>query len=513
MPVLTPNLIERNRMREYIIINDKDNVGVALTKLNKGDTVESKKFSKALPEQELVLLEEIPAGHKFSLCRIGEGEKVIKYGNPIGTALTDILPGSHVHTPNIRTTLGDILDYSYEPVLTDLEPTREAYFMGYRRPDGRVGIRNQIWIIPTVGCVNSVAAAMAREVSCPAGANVDEVLAFSHPYGCSQLGDDQVNTLKLLADLIIHPNAAGVLVLGLGCENCNITELIPYLGDYDADRVRFLQCQDVEDEMEAGRKLLEELIEYGERFRREEIDAEELVVGLKCGGSDGLSGITANPLVGEFSDLLISKGGSAILTEVPEMFGAETLLMNRCQNEELFRKTVAMINDFKNYYNEHNQPIYENPSPGNKKGGISTLEDKSLGCTQKSGNAPVRDVLAYGDQVRVKGLNLLSAPGNDLVASTALAAAGAHIVLFTTGRGTPFGCPVPTVKISSNTALAKKKNNWIDFNAGTLAEDMDREALTREFFRYVLEVASGRRVKSEAAGYHDMAIFKQGVTL
>ncbi len=327
------------------------------------------------------------------------------------------------------------------------------------------------------------------------------------------MGDDQDNTRKILANLVNHPNAGGVLLLGLGCENSNIEEIKKFMGHYDEERIRFLVCQDVEDEMEAGMKLLTELAAYAGTFKREKIDASELIIGMKCGGSDGLSGITANPTVGAFSDILISKGGTTILTEVPEMFGAETLLMDRCANEELFHKTVDLINDFKNYFTSHNQTIYENPSPGNKKGGISTLEDKSLGCTQKSGSALVKGVLSYGEQVSENGLNLLSAPGNDLVAATALAASGAHIVLFTTGRGTPFASPVPTVKISSNSSLYQKKKNWIDFNAGKLVEETSMEELSQELFDYVLAVASGKKVKAEDAGFHDMAIFKQGVTL
>jgi altronate hydrolase len=325
--------------------------------------------------------------------------------------------------------------------------------------------------------------------------------------------EDQENTRHVLADLINHPNAGAVLVLGLGCENSNIPVLKDYIGEVDEQRVKFLQCQDVENEQETAMEMLEELAQYANSFSREKIDASELVIGMKCGGSDGLSGITANPTVGAFSDMLISKGGTTILTEVPEMFGAETLLMNRCENEELFEQTVNLINDFKEYFTRNNQTIYENPSPGNKKGGISTLEDKSLGCTQKSGSALVKGVLGYGEQVKVKGLNLLSAPGNDLVASTACAAAGAHIVLFTTGRGTPFASPVPTVKISSNSKLAGHKDNWIDFNAGRMVEDKTKEEQAQELFDLVLAVASGKKVKAEEAGFHDMAIFKQGVTL
>ena len=374
-------------------------------------------------------------------------------------------------------------------------------------------MRNEIWIIPTVGCVNNIATAMAKAANARLKGTVEEVIAFPHPYGCSQMGDDQEHTRAILADLINHPNAGGVLVLGLGCENSNIDVLKPYIGDYDENRVKFLVCQDVEDEMAAGASLIDALISYAATFQREPISVSKLIIGMKCGGSDGFSGITANPLVGKFSDLLISKGGTTILTEVPEMFGAETLLMNRCENEELFNETVNLINDFKQYFKSNNQTIYENPSPGNKKGGISTLEDKSLGCTQKSGSAAVKGVLSYGQVVKTPGLNLLSAPGNDLVASTALAASGAHIVLFTTGRGTPFASPVPTVKISSNSNLAGRKKNWIDFNAGVLVEDKEIEETAKELFDYVVEVASGEKVCSEEAGFHDMAIFKQGVTL
>lgn len=364
-----------------------------------------------------------------------------------------------------------------------------------------------------MGCVNNIATTLEKKASSLVTGSIDCIAAFPHPYGCSQMSEDQENTRNILADLINHPNAGGVLVLGLGCENSNIDVLKSYLGNYNEDRVKFLVCQQSEDEIADGLKLLEQLAHYASSFKREPISCSELIIGMKCGGSDGLSGITANPTVGVFSDILISKGGTTILTEVPEMFGAETLLMSRCENEKVFSDTVHLINNFKNYFTSHNQTIYENPSPGNKNGGISTLEDKSLGCTQKSGSAPVVDVLSYGERVKTAGLNLLSAPGNDLVASTALAAAGAHIVLFTTGRGTPFAAPVPTMKISSNSALAQKKSNWIDFNCGVLTENVALNQLGQQLFDYVIQVASGEKVKSEQAGFHDMAIFKQGVTL
>lgn len=505
--------MEIGKMKQYIKINPGDNVCVALAPIAKGTVLD-------LGGETVTALDEIPQGHKIALCDIPQGGQVMKYGCRIGFASQEIKKGQWIHTHNVKTGLGDLLDYTYEPEGKELEEKPHAYFQGFRRPDGKVGVRNEIWIIPTVGCVNSIASALEKQAAHLVQGTVEAVAAFPHPYGCSQMGDDQENTRKALAALIGHPNAGGILVLGLGCENSNIPVLKEYLGDVDENRVKFLVCQESQDEMGDAMKLLEELADYAGQFKREPIDADQLIIGMKCGGSDGLSGITANPVVGGFSDALIARGGTTILTEVPEMFGAETLLMNRCANEELFHKTVDLINNFKTYFKRHNQTIYENPSPGNKKGGISTLEDKSLGCTQKSGSALVKGVLEYAQPVKTRGLNLLSAPGNDLVAATALALSGAHMVLFTTGRGTPFASPVPTVKISSNTDLAGRKNNWIDFNAGKLVkpetpgdELPSMEELAEELFSYVLEVASGKKVKSEEAGFHDMAIFKQGVTL
>lgn len=493
-------------MKSYIKIHPSDNVAVALEPLDKGSSI-------TIDGEIIELNDNIPQGHKFALKTIVKGDSVIKYGHLIGRIKETVTPGTWIHTHNLETGLGDLLTYSYEKVDTNLEKTEEKFFEGYRRENGKVGIRNEVWIIPTVGCVNNVATTIQNRAKEYIKGTVEDIVAFPHPYGCSQMGDDQDNTRRILADLVNHPNAGAVLVLGLGCENSNVEELKKFIGEYDDDRVKFLVCQECEDEIYESLKLIKELSDYAGKFKREPISCSELIIGMKCGGSDGLSGITANPTVGEFSDILISKGGTTILTEVPEMFGAETILMNRCENEELFNKTVHLINDFKDYFKSHNQTIYENPSPGNKKGGISTLEDKSLGCTQKSGSAAVEGVLAYGEQVKTKGLNLLSAPGNDLVAATALAASGAHIVLFTTGRGTPFACPVPTVKISTNNDLSKKKNNWIDFNCGEMVEGKTREQLGKELFEFVIDVASGKKVKSEEMGFHDMAIFKQGVTL
>lgn len=493
-------------MLEYIKINNKDNVAVALTNLDKD-------FVVNIDEERITIQEPIKRGHKFALKNMKKDDKIIKYGMFIGILTKDIQKGCLVHTSNIKTSLGDILNYEYNPDLTNLEKTESAYFYGYPRKNGKVGVRNDIWIIPTVGCVNAVCKQLEIDFNMKINNPNLRAVAFPHPYGCSQMGEDQENTRKALADMILHQNAGAVLVLGLGCENTSIETLKDYIGEYDKERVMFLSCQEFDDEYEKSLEVLEGLYNLIKNERRVKTDASELVVGLKCGGSDGLSGITANPLVGEFSDILISKGGSTILTEVPEMFGAETNLMNRCESKKVFNKTVSLINDFKMYYKNYNMPIYENPSPGNKEGGISTLEDKSNGCIQKSGTANIVDVLDYGQRIEKRGLNLLSAPGNDLISSTALALSGAHIVLFTTGRGTPFSCPVPTIKISSNTNLYNRKKNWIDFNAGSIVEDKDKKTLAKELFDFVINISSGEKTCSERMNSYDWAIFKKGVSL
>ncbi|MBO7217677.1 MAG: altronate dehydratase [Clostridia bacterium] len=446
---------------------------------------------------------DLSTGHKFAREDIREGENIIKYGNPIGHATSDIKKGEQVHTHNMKTNLSGIIEYKYTP-FEDGEhayPYRYKNIMGYVRKDGSVAIRNEIWIVNTVGCVNKVSEELSR---------LTGAFHFPHPFGCSQLGDDQSVTQKILKGMVNHPNAAGVLVLGLGCENNNIDVFKGVLGEYDEERVKFLNCQDFEDDIAEGVKLINELKEYAAQFTRQPVPVSALKVGLKCGGSDGFSGITANPLVGRFSVMLIDAGGTSVLTEVPEMFGAEHLLMARAESREIFDKTVDLINNFKEYYDRHNQVIYENPSPGNKKGGITTLEEKSLGCVQKAGSRKVVDVLDYGDTLSKNGLNLLNGPGNDIVAITNLMAAGAHIILFTTGRGTPVGAPVPTVKVSTNTPLAEKKSRWIDYNAGKILDGVDCD---EDFFRYVLSVAEGEETVNEKYGYREISIFKDGVVL
>ena len=441
-------------------------------------------------------------GHKYALRDIKAGENIIKYGNPIGHAIVDIKKGEHVHNHNIKTNLSGNLEYKYEPHFYDIEEEdKSRTFMGYVRENGDVGIRNDVWIVVTVGCVNKVAEQIAKETG---------ALHFPHPFGCSQLGDDQTTTQLILRGLVNHPNAGGVLVLGLGCENNNIDVFKKVLGETNEKRVKFLNAQDVNDDVAEGIKLVRELQEYAATFERQPVPVSKLKLGLKCGGSDGYSGITANPLVGRLSDKVIAHGGSCVLTEVPEMFGAEHLLMARAENKEIFEKSVKLINDFKDYYTRHNQVIYENPSPGNKKGGISTLEEKSLGCIQKGGLSKVVDVLDYGDVISKNGLSLLNGPGNDIVAITNLAAAGVHVILFTTGRGTPVGGPVPTVKIATNHSLAERKSNWIDFDA---SPTLSGNPLTNELFEYIIRVAEGEQTKNELHGYREISIFKDGVTL
>jgi altronate hydrolase len=494
-------------MDKFIKINPADNVAVAVETLYAGEQLIDN-------DKNIVILNNIPSGHKIALHDFAPGDNIIKYGLPIGHASEVIRQGDLVNEKNIKTNLEGILEYSYNPLpISVLKSEKQLTFKGYRRKNGDAGIRNEIWIIPTVGCVNGIISELAKSLREETDGKVDAIVAFPHNYGCSQLSDDHENTRKILRDMVLHPNAGGVLVVGLGCENNQLEVFRNFLGDYDTDRIKFLVTQQVKDEYEEGMKLLHEIYSLASKDRRTDVPLSELRVGLKCGGSDGFSGITANPLLGVFSDFLVSQGGTSVLTEVPEMFGAETLLMGRCQNEETFEKTVDLINNFKRYFIANNQPVYENPSPGNKAGGISTLEEKSLGCTQKSGSSAVKDVLMYGEMLKTKGLNLLSAPGNDLVASTALAASGCHIVLFTTGRGTPFGTFVPTMKISTNSLLFNNKPGWIDFNAGALLDGENMNALSQRFILFVIETANGKYVNNEKKNYREISIFKTGITL
>lgn len=488
--------------KKSIIINVADNVAVALCGLKKGQT-----------EQGVTLAEDITKGHKFALRDIKNGENIIKYGTPIAHATQDILVGCHVHTHNVKTNLNENLEYTYDKVECALPAGKMRKVNVYRRANGDVGIRNELWIIPTVGCVNGQAKEIVETFKAKYGEEgFDGIFTFTHPYGCSQLGDDHERTKLMLQKMVKHPNAGGVLVLGLGCENNQMDAFRAGLGEVDEKRIKFLVCQDVEDEIETGVELCRQIAEEIKKDKREATDISCLKVGLKCGGSDGLSGITANPLVGLFSDYIVSVGGTSVLSEVPEMFGAEQLLMNRCVDRATFEKTVKLINDFKDYFRANGQPVGENPSPGNKAGGITTLEDKSCGCTQKSGSGPVTDVVFDDGFVTKKGLNLLNGPGNDMCAVTNLGAAGCHLVLFTTGRGTPFGGFIPTLKIATNSELASKKPGWIDFNAGAVLES-SFDVQLEKFIDLIVEVAGGKKTKNEINNTKEIAIFKTGVTL
>ncbi|MGG5359500.1 MULTISPECIES: UxaA family hydrolase [unclassified Enterococcus] len=501
-------MLETLEQQKVMKLNPRDSVVVALAPIAKGETL-------SFESEEIQVTENIPQGHKIALVPLKKDDDVIKYGYPIGHVTADVLPGDWLHTHNVKTNLSGELTYSYQKEVHPVHyPVENLTFKGYRRSNGKVGIRNDLFIVPTVGCVNGIAELIVREFKQkhPDLGPFDHVTILKHPYGCSQLGKDHQNTREILSAAVNHPNAGGVLVFGLGCENNTVPEFKKNLGEHDEERVKFLVAQDVLNEIEKGTALLEELLQAAADDERVDIPLSELKVGLKCGGSDGLSGITANPLLGAFSDYLISQGGSTILTEVPEMFGAEQVLMARAENEEVFEDIVHLINDFKQYFLSYGEPVYENPSPGNKAGGITTLEDKSLGCTQKAGSSPVVDVLQYGEKIRKAGLSLLQAPGNDLVAASALASSDCHLVLFTTGRGTPFGSYVPTVKVATNTTLFERKGHWMDFNAGTLLEQpMDQ--ILQEFIAKILSVASGEETKNELNDVREVAIFKNGVTL
>lgn len=493
----------------FLKINPADSVVVCIRAMKAGETVSA-------DGKVITLLQDVPAGHKVLIEDKNEGEDIIKYGYPIGHAKKNLKAGEWVNENNLKTNLAGTLEYTYNPVDDKLSIAKgNRTFKGYVRKNGDVGVRNEIWVVPTVGCVNGIAERVAKQLEEETKLEgIDAVHAWHHNYGCSQLSEDHEATRKVLRDIVLHPNAGAVLVLSLGCENNQPEDFMAMLGDYDKDRIKLVVTQRVEgDEVEECMNVLRNLYAIAKNDCREDVPVSKLRVGLKCGGSDGFSGITANPLEGEFSDWLVAQGGTSILTEVPEMFGAETILMNRCETRELFDKTVSLINNFKNYFLSHGEPVGENPSPGNKAGGISTLEDKALGCTQKCGRAPVSGVLEYGDRLQTTGLNLLSAPGNDLVASTALAAAGCHIVLFSTGRGTPFGTFVPTMKISTNSNLYNNKKNWIDFNAGQLVDGKSMMELVPEFIDKVLAVASGEQAQNEKNGYREISIFKNGVTL
>ncbi|MCR6107756.1 altronate dehydratase [Salipaludibacillus agaradhaerens] len=494
----------------YLQVHKSDNVIVALREFKEGETID-------LSTGPLKVTETIRTGHKIAVTKIEKNHNVTKYGYPIGSAKEDILPGEWVHTHNVKTNLEGTLSYEYDPKKSPLNVDRnsERTFRGYRRKNGEVGIRNEIWIINTVGCINKTAEIVAKTANdMYRDERLDGIYHYPHLFGCSQLGDDLHNTQKILRNLVMHPNAAAILVMGLGCENNHIAEFKKVLGDYDEERVKFIAVQESGDEISEALDLVEGLVGYAKTFDREDISVSELKVGLKCGGSDGFSGITGNPLLGAFSDKLITHGGTTVLTEVPEMFGAEKILMERAKDEVVFNKIVDLINDFKDYFLKHGQNVYENPSPGNKEGGITTLEEKSLGNVQKGGFAEVTDVLPYGERLSQKGLTLLQGPGNDLVSVTALAASGAHIVIFTTGRGTPFGGPVPTIKVSTNTALAEKKEKWIDFDAGQMISGKNKQELTDEFFDYMLDIASGTvKARNEQFGFKEISIFKDGVIL
>ncbi|HJV42823.1 altronate dehydratase family protein [Caulobacter sp.] len=495
--------------RESIhLVDPRDHVATALRDIVAGETLD-------LDGRTITARATIPKGHKIAIRAAKAGEDVLKYGWPIGRAVIDIAVGDHVHVHNVATRLEGVEDFTWAPARPERRDGGggDRTFDGYRRKNGRAGTRNEIWVLCTVGCVANTARRIAEKASQRFAGRVDGVYAFPHPFGCSQLGDDLAHTRKLIAALASHPNAGGVLILGLGCENNQLKALLDGAQEIDRDRLKSFTTQMVEDELEDGLAAVEVLVEIAERDQREPIPVSELVVGLKCGGSDGFSGVTANPLVGRIADKVADAGGTPVLTEIPEVFGAEGVLLARAASREVFDQAVGVIDDFKRYFIDNNQPIYENPSPGNIAGGITTLEEKSLGAVQKGGRAPLVEVLRYGERVGPHGLTLLEAPGNDAVSSTALTAAGATVILFTTGRGTPLGFPAPTLKIASNSGLAQRKPGWIDFDAGQVLAGVSMETAADALMDLVIDTASGKPTKAELNGEREIAIWKSGVTL
>ena len=490
-------------MKQYIKINERDNVIIALEDMRKGDILEG-----------VTLLEDVRRGHKIALTDINEKDDIVKYGHVIARATKPIKKGSWVHTHNVKTTLDEEnRKFTYNPKFSEVKLEEDIKVKAYVRDNGLVGIRNELFIIPTVGCVNGEAKNLEKRfLELHTDLSIDGVHAITHPYGCSQMGDDKENTKESLADIILNPNAGGVLVIGLGCEENQISELEKCLGSYNPKRIKFMEIQKVIDDEDFGLKLLEEIYDEMKNDKRELTSLSNIRVGLECGGSDGLSGITANPLIGLFSDFIIRHGGTTVLTEVPEMFGAEDVLLNRCINKDVYDKLLYIIDDFKDYYRKNNQVIFENPSPGNKEGGITTLEDKSCGCVEKGGQSPVVDVLSHTERIKKNGLNVLSGPGNDLVATTALMMSGCQLVLFSTGRGTPLGSFIPVVKISTNTDLYNRKPRWIDFNSGIINNE-NKEEVLKDFIKYIIDVIEGKLTKAEINDIREIAIFKRGVTL
>lgn len=493
-----------------IRVSGSDNVAMAVEMIPKGTVA-------CLDGVSYEIREDIPFGHKVALKRVGCGEIVYKYAHPIGIATKDIEPGDWVHSHNMKTGLDGKIEYQYRASpyrAVDVGGVRDT-FDGYERADGSVGTRNEIWVIPTVSCVNATVEHIARRAGELYGGLCDGIHAFPHNAGCSQLGKDHETTQRILKSIINNPNAGGVLIVSLGCENNDLNHFLPVLGEINRSRIKYMISQDVDgDEVEEGVRLIGEVAETVKNDKRTPQKVSKLCIGFKCGGSDAFSGITANPLCGLISDRITALGGTAVLTEVPEMFGAEQSLMGRAKDEQVFHKIVTLINDFKQYYMDFGQPIYENPSPGNKAGGITTLEEKSLGCVQKGGHAIVTDTLDYGQRYEKNGLNLMTGPGNDSISITDLVSAGAQMLLFTTGRGNPLGTAVPVIKISSNSDRARTKGKWIDFDAGRILDGMTKEELCDELWEKILDTASGRyRTKNEISNNRAIMIFKNGVLL
>ena len=488
-----------------IRLNAADNVVVARADLAAGTPVEGLSATAL-----------IPRGHKLATARIAEGEAVRKYGQIIGFATADIRPGDHVHTHNAA--FGDFdRDYAYgiDARPTEFVPAAErARFEGYVRADGRVGTRNFIGVLSSVNCSNSVARLIADAY---AGAklapwpNVDGVVALPHQTGCCIPldGDTHGNLERTLVGHARHPNFAGVLLVGLGCEVAQIDTMLERYGLAKSERLRTLVIQNeggTAATVAAGIAHVREMLALADHAQRSTVDASHLVVALECGGSDGYSGITANPALGAAADLVVRHGGTAILAETPEIYGAEHLLTRRAASREVGEKLIERIRWWERHTAANQARMDNNPTPGNKKGGLTTILEKSLGAAAKGGTSTLMDVYRYAEPVTAKGFVFMDTPGYDPASITGMVAGGANLTCFTTGRGSVYGGkPVPSLKLATNTPMFERMRDDMDVNCGVIADGASSTAeMGERIFRLMLETASGRHSKSEAHGIGDL---------
>lgn len=488
-------------MNTLLRLHPKDNVALALRPLPSGARVSVEGIS-------LFTRDPIPYGHKVALVSIPKGGRIIKYGYPIGRAVRSISPGEHVHVHNTES--GRAHGDTARPVIREESSLIPRFpqdtFLGFRRQDGRVGVRNHVLVMASVHCVNGGVERIGREVP--------GVVALPHIYGCSQLGEDLAQTRRVLEGYVSHPNVGATLIVGLGCEALPTRELVDGLRDRGY-RVELLLLQEIGGSRAAvrkGKELAAELLGEVGKLRPEPVPLSELVVGVECGGSDAWSGVTANPAVGAIADALVAHGGTVILSEVTEFIGAEHILAARAISPEVGKAILRAVARREGVAVEMGVDLRgAQPSPGNMEGGLTTIEEKSLGAIVKGGTTPVREFLGYGERPSARGLVVMDTSGNDLESVTGMVAGGAQVVLFTTGRGTPVGNPiVPVIKISSNTPLYERMRDDLDFDAGSILRGEPPTSVAARLAALLLEVAGGRPTQAEVWGHREFAIEPRG---